>query len=186
MARHPGRPAPSAWLTAQGPGRCDRQGRARRRTRRERHAGARRRDRRSARRTARASLTRVEGAEVGAELVGDRCLPESIVVDVLPARPAADTVVVIVAADGPATVCLEIDEGNQRRWEAGALEVAEVPQPAEAGLRELVVAVREDAELLGVGEPGSVEDAQDRGVADGKLARIEPERGHCRAEAVGQ
>ena len=83
-------------------------------------------------------------------------------------------------------MCLEIDEGNQRRWEAGALEVAEVPQPAEAGLRELVVAVREDAELLGVGESGSVEDAQDRTVADGKLAWIEPERGCCRAEAVGQ
>jgi hypothetical protein len=42
-----------------------------------------------------------------------RWLPESIVVDVLPAGPAADTVVVIAADDGPATVCLEIDESNQ-------------------------------------------------------------------------
>ena len=42
-----------------------------------------------------------------------RWLPESIVVDVLPAGPAADAVVVIAADDGPATVCLEIDEGNQ-------------------------------------------------------------------------
>jgi hypothetical protein len=42
-----------------------------------------------------------------------RWLPESIVVDVLPAGPAADAVIVIAAADGPATVCLEIDEGNQ-------------------------------------------------------------------------
>jgi Replication-relaxation len=42
-----------------------------------------------------------------------RWLTESIVVDVLPAGPAADTVVVIAADDGPATVCLEIDEGNQ-------------------------------------------------------------------------
>ena len=42
-----------------------------------------------------------------------RWLPESIVADVLPAGPAADIVVVIAADDGPATVCLEIDEGNQ-------------------------------------------------------------------------
>jgi hypothetical protein len=42
-----------------------------------------------------------------------RWLPESIVVDVLPAGPAADTVVIIAAVGGPATVCLEIDEGNQ-------------------------------------------------------------------------
>jgi hypothetical protein len=42
-----------------------------------------------------------------------RWLPESIAVDVLPAGPAADAVVVIAADDGPATVCLEIDEGNQ-------------------------------------------------------------------------
>ena len=42
-----------------------------------------------------------------------RWLPESIVLDVLPAGPAADAVVVIAADDGPATVCLEIDEGNQ-------------------------------------------------------------------------
>ena len=42
-----------------------------------------------------------------------RWLPESIVVDVLPAGPVADAVVVIAAAGGPATVCLEIDEGNQ-------------------------------------------------------------------------
>jgi hypothetical protein len=42
-----------------------------------------------------------------------RWLPESIVADVLPAGPAADAVVVIAAADGPATLCLEIDEGNQ-------------------------------------------------------------------------
>ena len=42
-----------------------------------------------------------------------RWLPESIVVDVLPTGPAADAVVVIAAADGPATVCLEVDEGNQ-------------------------------------------------------------------------
>jgi hypothetical protein len=42
-----------------------------------------------------------------------RWLPESIVADVLPAGPAADAVVVIAAADGPATVCLEIDESNQ-------------------------------------------------------------------------
>lgn len=42
-----------------------------------------------------------------------RWLPESIVVDVLPAGPAADAVVVIATDDGPATVCLEIDEGNQ-------------------------------------------------------------------------
>jgi hypothetical protein len=42
-----------------------------------------------------------------------RWLPESIAADVLPAGPAADAVVVIAADDGPATVCLEIDEGNQ-------------------------------------------------------------------------
>ena len=42
-----------------------------------------------------------------------RWLPESIVVDVLPAGPAADAVVIIAADNGPATVCLEIDEGNQ-------------------------------------------------------------------------
>lgn len=42
-----------------------------------------------------------------------RWLPESIVVDVLPTGPAADAVLIIAAADGPATVCLEIDEGNQ-------------------------------------------------------------------------
>jgi hypothetical protein len=40
-------------------------------------------------------------------------LPESIAVDVLPGGPVADGVVVIAADDGPATVCLEIDEGNQ-------------------------------------------------------------------------
>lgn len=42
-----------------------------------------------------------------------RWLPESIVVDVLPTGPAADAVVIIAAIDGPATVCLEIDEANQ-------------------------------------------------------------------------
>ncbi len=42
-----------------------------------------------------------------------RWLPESIVVDVLPAGPAADAVIVIATDDGPATVCLEIDEGHQ-------------------------------------------------------------------------
>jgi hypothetical protein len=42
-----------------------------------------------------------------------RWLPESIVADVLPAGPVPDAVVVIAADDGPATVCLEIDEGNQ-------------------------------------------------------------------------
>jgi len=42
-----------------------------------------------------------------------RWLPESIVADVLPGGPAADAVVIIAAEDGPATVCLEIDEGNQ-------------------------------------------------------------------------
>jgi hypothetical protein len=42
-----------------------------------------------------------------------RWLPESIVADVLPDGPIADAVIVIAADDGPATVCLEIDEGNQ-------------------------------------------------------------------------
>ena len=44
-----------------------------------------------------------------------RWLPESIVVDALPAGPAADAVVIMAADDGPATVCLEIDEGNQHQ-----------------------------------------------------------------------
>ena len=72
------------------------------------------------------------------------------------------------------------------RWEAGPLEVAQVPQPAEADLRVVAVAVHEDPELLGVGESCAVEDAQGRAGADGELARIEPERGYRRAEAVGQ
>ena len=42
-----------------------------------------------------------------------RWLPESIVEDALPAGPVADTVVILAADGGPATVCLEIDEGNQ-------------------------------------------------------------------------
>ncbi|MEI7742873.1 MAG: replication-relaxation family protein [Chloroflexota bacterium] len=49
-----------------------------------------------------------------------RWLPESIVADVLPAGPAADAVIVIAADDGPATVCLEIDEGNQHVAPIGA------------------------------------------------------------------
>ena len=49
-----------------------------------------------------------------------RWLPESIVPDVLPDGPAADTVIVIAADDGPATVCLEIDEGNQHVAPIGA------------------------------------------------------------------
>jgi hypothetical protein len=49
-----------------------------------------------------------------------RWLPESIVADVLPGGPAADAVVVIAADDGPATVCLEIDEGNQHVAPIGA------------------------------------------------------------------
>jgi hypothetical protein len=76
--------------------------------------------------------------------------------------------------------------GVRGRREAGALEVAEIPQPAEADLRVVAIAVHEDAELLGVGEAGGIEDAQDRAVADGKLTWIEPERGHRRTEAVGQ
>ncbi len=49
-----------------------------------------------------------------------RWLPESIVVDVLPRGPAADAVVVIAADAGPATVCLEVDEGNQHLGAIGA------------------------------------------------------------------
>ena len=72
------------------------------------------------------------------------------------------------------------------RREAGALEVPEIPQPAQAGLPVPAPVVDEVAELLGVDEPRTVEDAQDHAVADGKLAWIEQERGHRRAEAVGQ
>jgi hypothetical protein len=42
-----------------------------------------------------------------------RWLPESIAADVLPAGPAADAVIVLAAAGGPATVCPEVGEGNQ-------------------------------------------------------------------------
>ena len=132
--------------------------------------GACRGSRRAARVRRRSSMSASERAadDVAGSSPGPRCVAE--------------------AGDGSRGEAVDVGRAAmpERRWEAGALEVAEVPQPAEADLRVVVVAVHEDAELLGVGESGAVEDAQDRAVADGKLAWIEPERGHCRAEAVGQ
>jgi hypothetical protein len=49
-----------------------------------------------------------------------RWLPESIATDILPAGPAADAVVNIATDGGPATMCLEIDEGNQHVAPIGA------------------------------------------------------------------